>query len=79
MVVRTMERFGGAKIIMGDGFGPNLYYLKKVGNAWNLAAWTNDIDVTCEYPETESLYCKLYFWDEEAPWVHDQTLYEKYR
>ena len=77
--IRTMKRWGDAKTIMGYGFQPSVYYLKKVGNAWVLAAWTNDVSVTCSYPEPDHPECKLYFWDRDTPWVHDQTLYRKYR
>ena len=61
-----------------DSFGPYIYYLRLEGGEWRLEAWTNDVSVTCEYPEPGHPACDLYFWDDDSPWVHDQSLYRKY-
>ena len=76
--IRTMKRWGATKDILKFSFSPSVYYLKRIQGKWQLAAWTNDVSVTCEYPETNNPSCKLYFWDDDTPWVHDQSVYEKY-
>ena len=71
--VRVAERWctSDCKQLDGDSFVPSVYFLRPDGKEWRLAAWTNDIDVTCEYPEPNHTACDLFFWDEESPWVHD--------
>ena len=59
-------------------FAPFLYYLRPDGGVWRLAAWTNDISVTCEYPEPDNPACGLFFWDRATPWVHDDSSYDSF-
>lgn len=78
--VRVMERWcsSNCKSIEKDySFGPSIYFLKRDGRAWQLAAWTNDVSVTCYYAEAETPPCRLYFHDQDTPWVHDQSVYLK--
>lgn len=60
-------------------FAPSIYFLNRDGNAWRLAAWTNDVSVTCYYADAERPPCKHYFYDEDTPWVHDWSVHRKYR
>jgi hypothetical protein len=78
--VRVMERWctDDCRRLARNSFSPFVYYLAPIENHWQLAAWTNDTSVTCEYPDPRHTACKLYFWDGDTPWVHDQSIYEKY-
>ena len=58
---------------MQHSFQPYVYYLRKIGEKWHLAAWTNDVSVTCYYKDAETPPCKLYFYDKDTPWVHDRS------
>ena len=66
------------KQLAEHSFFPSVYFLSPNGKEWRLAAWTNDISVTCEYPEPNNPACGLFFWDDDSPWVHDQSLYDSY-
>jgi len=82
MEVRVMERWCSSDCDAIDkdySFGPSVYFLKREGDAWRLAAWTNDVSVTCYYSDADTPPCKLYFHDRDTPWVHDRSLYLKYR
>ena len=59
-------------------FAPFIYYLRRDGGEWRLAAWTNDTSVTCEYPEPDNPACNVFFWDNDLPWVHDESSYNSY-
>ena len=74
--IRTMDRWctSDCKRLSEDSFVPFVYYLRSEGSKWRLAAWTNDISVTCEYPEPDHPACNLFFWDNDSPWVHDQYM-----
>ena len=66
------------KQLVEHSFFPSIYYFKPKGKEWRLAAWTNDVSVNCEYPEPDHPACGLFFWDDETPWVHDQSQYDSY-
>lgn len=78
--VRVAERActSDCKQLSEHSFGPYIYYLRPDGGEWRLVAWTNDVSVTCEYPEPEHPACDFFFWDRATPWVHDQSLYDSY-
>lgn len=78
--VRIIERWciSDCRRLAEDTFSPFIYYLKPEGTHWQLAAWSNDQSVTCEYPDTRHTACKLYFWDRDTPWVHDLSASGKY-
>lgn len=76
--IRVMTRWGNSGTIDQYSFFPEVYFLKRGGNAWRLAAWTNDVSVTCYYAEAKTPPCKLYFYDEDTPWVHDRSAHGKY-
>jgi hypothetical protein len=61
--VRTMERWctEGEERCGGDTFNATLYVLSQQPVGWRLVAWSNDIGVTCEYPEPEDWGCDIYF------------------
>ena len=77
---RTVERWctSDCNQLSKDSFVPFVYYLRPESGEWRLAAWTNDISVTCEYPEPDNPACDLFFWDRATPWVHYRTSYHKY-
>ena len=67
------------KQLAEDSFSPSVYYLRPDGGEWRLAAWTNDISVTCEYSKPGHPVCDLFFWDDDSPWVHDESSYDTYK
>ena len=66
------------KQLAKDTFAPSVYYLRSDGGEWQLAAWTNDVSVTCEYSKLGDLVCDLFFWDRTTPWVHEESSYDSY-